>query len=153
MTEAAVARTASTHVPPSRLPPGKDRAIECARIASDLRCNDVVILEVQRIVGWTDYLVIATGGSRRQIASVADDINDRMKGLGDKPLAIEGYETGGWTVLDYGDVVVHLFDEEKREYYQLERLWEDAPRIEWVPTTGEVVNALAGEEAPVPPPS
>jgi ribosome-associated protein len=56
-----------------------------------------------------------------------------MKALGDKPLAFEGYESGGWMVLDYGDVVVHLFDDVKREYYQLERLWEDAPRIEWTP--------------------
>jgi ribosome-associated protein len=133
MTEAAVARTATTSPAPARLPPGKDRAIECARIAADLRCKDVVILEVQRIVGWTDYLVIATGGSRRQLASVADEIDHRMKALGDKPMAFEGYEAGGWMVIDFGDVVVHLFDEEKRAYYQLERLWEDAPRIEWTP--------------------
>src|SRR5687768_13815718 len=133
MTEAAVARSATTSPTPTRLPPGKDRAIECARIAADLRCKDVVILEVQRIIGWTDYLIIATGGSRRQLASVADEIDHRMKALGDKPMAFEGYEAGGWMVIDFGDVVVHLFDEEKRAYYQLERLWEDAPRIEWAP--------------------
>ena len=152
MSEAAVARTVSTPTSNTRLPPGKDRAVECARIANDLRCQDVVILEVQRIVGWTDYLVIGTGASRRQIASVADEIQDRMKAIGDKPLAIEGYQTGGWTVLDYGDVVVHLFDEEKREYYQLERLWEDAPRIDWAPTGAEPAAPSNGD-APVPSPS
>lgn len=147
MTEAPV-RSAAVSTS-TRLPPGKERAIECARIASDLRCNEIVILEVQRIIGWTDYLVIATGGSQRQMASVADEINKRMKAIGDKPLAFDGYESGGWMVLDYGDVVVHLFDEEKREYYQLERLWEDAPRIDWTPPP-----AVASSEAmPAPPPS
>ena len=136
MTEAPV-RSAADTSPSNRLPPGKERAIECARIAADLRCKDIVVLEVQRIIGWTDYLVIATGGSQRQMTSVADEVGARMKALGDKPLAVEGYEAGGWTVLDYGDVVVHLFDETKREYYQLERLWEDAPRIEWTPAGGE----------------
>jgi ribosome-associated protein len=142
MTEAPV-RSAVDTSPANRLPPGKERAIECARIAADLRCKDIVILEVQRIIGWTDYLVIATGGSQRQMSSVADEINVRMKALGDKPLAIEGYETGGWTVLDYGDVVVHLFDETKREYYQLERLWEDAPRIDWAPAAEVSPNGEA----------
>src|SRR6478735_1960284 len=135
MTEAPVRSAAVS--PTTTIPPGKERAIECARIADDLRCKDIVILEVQRIIGWTDYLVIATGGSQRQMASVADEINSRMKAIGDKPLAFDGYESGGWMVLDYGDVVVHLFDEEKREYYQLERLWEDAPRIEWTPPKAE----------------
>jgi ribosome-associated protein len=153
MTEAPVRSAADTSPSPSKLPPGKDRAVECARIAADLRCKDLVVLEVQRIIGWTDYLVIATGGSRRQIAAVADEIGDRMKAIGDKPLAIEGYETGGWTVLDYGDVVVHLFDDEKREYYQLERLWEDAPRIDWAPPAGEPAANGTADDAPVPSPS
>ncbi len=128
MTEAAV-HAAPVSAPVRKLPPGKERAAECARIAADLRCKDVVVLEVQRIIGWTDYLVIGTGGSRRQIASVADEVEARIKALGDKPLAIEGYETGGWTVLDYGDVVVHVFLDETRRFYDLERLWGDAPRV------------------------
>jgi ribosome-associated protein len=154
MTEAPVRSAHPLNPSTTHLPPGKERAVECARIAADLRCRDVVILEVQRIVGWTDYLVIGTGASRRQIAAVADEVERRMKAVGDKPLAIEGYETGGWTVLDFGDVVVHFFDEEKRAYYQLERLWEDAPRIEW--STGADVSPGAGggsEEIPIPAPS
>jgi len=149
MTEAPV-RSAVVSTSP-KLPPGKERAVECARIAADLHCKDIVILEVQRIIGWTDYLVIATGGSRRQMASVADEISDRMKAIGDKPIAFEGYQSGGWMVLDYGDVVVHLFDEDKREYYQLERLWEDAPRIEWTPP--KAADSNPGETAAAPPAS
>jgi ribosome-associated protein len=86
---------------------------------------------MKELVAWVDYLVIATGTSRRQIATMADEIKQTMREVGDERLGIEGYELGQWVVLDYGDVLIHLFDEDKRDYYQLEHLWGDAPRVEW----------------------
>jgi ribosome-associated protein len=115
----------------SAKPDARERAVLCARIAADYRGRDVQVLDLTKIVEWVDYLVIATGSSRRQIVAAADEIDRVMKELGDKKFGVEGYEQGGWVVLDYGDVLVHLFDDEKREYYQLENLWGDAPRVPW----------------------
>jgi ribosome-associated protein len=77
-----------------------------------------------------DFFVLATGTSRRQLHAIADEIDDRLqKDLGDKRLGVEGFDESRWIVLDYGSVVVHLFDEEMREYYDLESLWADAKRL------------------------
>jgi ribosome-associated protein len=111
------------------------RAIRCAQIVHENRGRDIVILEMRELVHWVDYLVIATGTSRRQITTIADRIEDAMRDIGERRLGIEGYHQGSWVVLDYGDVVVHIFNDEKRHYYQLEHLWADAPRIDWQPAT------------------
>lgn len=114
-----------------RLAGSRDRAIRCARVAADNRGRDVLVLDMTRLVDWVDYLVVATASSRRQIAAIADDIEEAMTALGDRKAGIEGYDRGGWTVVDFVDVIVHLFDDAKREYYQLEHLWADAPRVAW----------------------
>ena len=109
----------------------QDRAIECARIVADNRGRDVVVLDMREIVKWVDYIVIGTGTSRRQIAAIADEIESAMAKLGEKRIGIEGYQTGNWVVIDYADIIVHLFNDESREYYELEELWGDAPRVAW----------------------
>ena len=78
-----------------------------------------------------DYFVIASGTSRRQIHSMADEIDRNMNLLGERKMGIEGYAESRWVLLDYGNVVVHLFDDETRRYYDLENLWGDALRVEW----------------------
>lgn len=78
-----------------------------------------------------DYFVIATGTSRRQIHSMADEIDRVMEQMGEKKIGIEGYHESHWVLIDYGDIVVHLFDDQTRLYYDLETLWGDAPRVEW----------------------
>jgi ribosome-associated protein len=78
-----------------------------------------------------DYFVIVTGGSRRQIHTLAEETDAALRGVGDRRLAIEGYEASKWVVQDYGDIVVHVFDAETREFYNLEDLWADAKRVEW----------------------
>jgi ribosome-associated protein len=78
-----------------------------------------------------DYCVLATGTSRRQIHTMAEEIDRVMHADGEKRLGIEGYEAARWVVQDYGDVVVHIFDAESRSYYGLEDLWADAVRIDW----------------------
>ncbi len=81
-----------------------------------------------------DYFVIATGTSRRQLHAMSDEIDRCLEQeLGDRRLGIEGYRSGGWLLLDYGNVVIHLFDAELRDYYRIEDLWSEAKRIELPP--------------------
>ena len=114
--------------------PSPDRsrllALTAARVAADSRGTDVKILDLREITPVFDYFVIATGTSRRQIHAMADEIEKVVKAeLHDKRRGAEGYEEGRWIVLDYGDVVVHLFDAESREYWDLEHLWSDAGSV------------------------
>ena len=105
-------------------------AITAARVAAEARGTDVKILDLREITPVFDYFVIATGTSRRQIHAMADEIENVVKAeLHDKRRGAEGYEEGRWIVLDYGDVVVHLFDTESREYWDLEHLWSDARSV------------------------
>ena len=105
-------------------------ALTAARVAAEARGTDVKILDLREITPVFDYFVIATGTSRRQIHAMADEIEKVVKAeLHDKRRGAEGYEEGRWIVLDYGDVVVHLFDTESREYWDLEHLWSDARSV------------------------
>jgi ribosome-associated protein len=106
-------------------------AIEAARIASDSHCEDVVILDLRDISPVTDYFIVATGTSSRQMRSVADDIALFGKGIGQPAWQKAGMDSSQWVLLDFVDVVVHLFDEQARGYYDLELMWGEAPRVEW----------------------
>ncbi len=85
------------------------------------------------LLGITDVFLIASGTSRRHILTLAEAVEERLKGLGRRPLRSEGLEDATWVLLDYGDLVIHLFDEPTRRYYDLERLWGDAPRTDFDP--------------------
>lgn len=87
------------------------------------------ILDVSDLLVVTDLFVIATGSSRPHLRSLVDEIEQQLKPHGRRPLRREGVEYGKWVLLDYGDFVVHLFDDETRDHYDLERLWADAPRV------------------------
>ena len=90
-----------------------------------------MVLDMRGITPLYDYFVIATASSRRHAHTVADEIDAVMQAAGEKRIGIEGYESGRWIVQDYGDVVVHIFDPVSRDYYALEDLWADAPRLDW----------------------
>ena len=111
--------------------PVADRAVLCARVAEDNKARDVLVLDMRGITPIYDYVVLATGASRRQIHTLAEEIDAALRGLGDRRSTIEGYEASNWVVQDYGDLVVHVFDPDTREYYALEELWADAPRVDW----------------------
>ena len=117
--------------PASPVEAGLERAILCARVAADNKARDVVILDTRGITPLYDFLVLATGSSRRQIHTLAEEIDAALRGAGDQRTSIEGYRTGRWVVQDYGDILVHVFDPDTREYYALEDLWADAPRVPW----------------------
>jgi ribosome-associated protein len=118
----------------SALPPSRDVAIAAARAASAKQAEDIVVLDVHDIIVITDYFVICTAGSHRQIRTVIDAVEEAVRELGAKPVRREGEPEAGWWLLDYVDVVVHVFGREERAYYDLERLWSDAPRPDWEPT-------------------
>jgi ribosome-associated protein len=94
------------------------------------KARDVVVLDLTEVTPLYDYFVIATGSSRRQIHNLAEEIDRAMAADGEKRLGIEGYEAAKWVVQDYGDIVVHVFDRETREYYELEELWADAKKLD-----------------------
>ena len=108
-----------------------DRACLCARIAAENKARDVLVLDLRTITPLFDFFVLATGTSRRQIHTLAEEIDAALRAEGDQRLSIEGYEASRWVVQDYGDVVVHVFDQEAREYYALEDLWADATPVDW----------------------
>jgi ribosome-associated protein len=111
--------------------PSLERACLSARVAVENKARDVVVLDMRNITPLYDFFVLATGSSRRQIHTISEEIDAALHEQGDRRLSIEGYESSKWVVQDYGDVVVHVFDAATREYYSLEDLWADAPRVDW----------------------
>jgi len=109
----------------------RDLAIEAARIAHDDHGEDVLILDLRGISPVTDYFVIATGTSDRQLRSVCDEIVTHGKGKGHRVWQVAGRDSGEWIVMDFVDVVVHLFEQSRRSYYDLELIWGEAPRVDW----------------------
>ena len=103
-----------------------------ARAASAKGGEDTVIIEVGLVLAITDAFVITSGRNSRQVKTIAEEVEARLKLEGDiKPLRVEGLSDSHWILLDYGDLVIHVFLDETREFYDLERLWSDAPRVAW----------------------
>ena len=121
-------RTAVVRVDPQR---SLQLALAAARTAAENRGRDVVVLDMRDLTAIFDYFVIATGTSRRQLHAISEEI-DRVlqEELGDERMGIEGYAESRWIVLDYGTIVVHLFDDEARGFYDLENLWAEAKRVD-----------------------
>lgn len=92
-----------------------------------------VVLDMRGISGFTDFMILSTGGSERHAQALADAVEEDLRGSGTRPAHIEGRQQGRWVLLDYIDLIVHVFTPEAREFYQLERLWRDAPMLEWSP--------------------
>jgi len=114
------------------LPASKDVAIAAARASSDKQADDIVILDVHELIVITDFFVICSAGTRRQIKTVTENVEERLRNqLGVRPVRREGEADAGWWLLDYIDVVIHVFGTDERSYYDLERLWRDAPRLVW----------------------
>jgi ribosome-associated protein len=117
-------------------------AVAASQAADDKQARDLVVLDVSEIIGLVDLFLIASARTDRQLKAVIDAIEERLRAdYGRRPLRREGVPDSGWVLLDYGDVVCHLFDEEQRRYYMLERLWADVPRLD--PLTGEPETADA----------
>ena len=117
----------------STQPSSTQVAIAAARAAADKQATDIVVLDVRATLVITDLFVICTAGNPRQLKTVIEAIEERIRELGERPARREGDPDAGWWLLDYVDVVVHVFAPEQRDYYDLERLWRDAPTVDWQP--------------------
>jgi ribosome-associated protein len=114
-------------------------SIEAARIAASAiaakKGEDIVLLDLSNLLVVTDVFLVASGTSTRHVKTLVEDAALALRGAGRTPIRREGVDHGEWVLLDYGDVVIHVFDRETRAYYELERLWADAPAIEFEPSS------------------
>lgn len=115
-----------------------------AEAANDKKAHDVLVLDVAQTIVITAYFVIATGTTDRHVRSIADEVEDQLRETaGVKPIGREGEREGKWVLLDFGDVVVHVFQPDERDFYRLEKLWADAPRVPLSEPTAAAPEAQA----------
>ena len=93
------------------------------------QAKDIKVLDLREITTFADFFVVCSGANARQIQAIADQIETRMKQIGEYPLSVEGYQNAEWVLLDYGDYLIHIFTDKARQYYDLERLWRDAKTV------------------------
>ena len=105
--------------------------MRAARAAAEKLGRDIKVLQVRDLIAITDYFVIASGATDRQVKAIGEAIEDELRGAGEKPIRREGEREMRWLLLDFGDIIVHVFHVEDRAYYELERLWKDAPVVAW----------------------
>jgi len=131
-----------------------DTAIELARIAghaaSDKLATDIVLIDVSDRLAITDVFVIVTGSNERQVEAIVDEVEDKLRLAGTKPLRREGKRDGRWVLLDYAEIVVHVQHAEERVFYSLERLWKDCPQIEFDDGSPQAVGAARAAHADAP---
>ena len=119
---------AQTQTPFSELDENVQLAILCA---AEKKAIDLVALDLREVASFAEYFIIASGANQRQVQAIADEINEQLKkALRSRPVRIEGYNGAEWVLLDYGDFIVHVFDKDARGFYDLERLWRDAKKVE-----------------------
>lgn len=99
--------------------------------AESKQARDIVVLDVRGVTTFADYFVICTGANARQIQTIAQEIEQQLKLRGEYPASVEGYRNAEWVLVDYGDLLVHIFSQKARLYYDLERLWRDAKPVSW----------------------
>jgi ribosome-associated protein len=101
-----------------------------AEAASDKKAQDLVVLDLRELASFTEYFLICNGNNQRQVQAISNAVEEQLREAGKRPLHIEGYSNAEWILLDYGDFIVHVFSDSARRFYDLERLWRDAKRVE-----------------------
>jgi ribosome-associated protein len=115
-----------------------DLAVAAARAAEDKGATDILVIDVGDVLGICSYFVVASASNPRQVKAVADEVEDRLREEhGAKPRSVEGAAERRWVLLDYADIVVHVFHRDEREFYRIERLYADAPKVDWGPSDPE----------------
>ncbi|HVG31500.1 MAG TPA: ribosome silencing factor [Pyrinomonadaceae bacterium] len=107
-----------------------ERLCTALRAASDKKALDLVVLDLRPIASFTDYFLITSGTNPRQVQAISDAVVEELKKEGTRAARVEGYNTAEWVLVDYGDFVVHVFEDKARRFYDLERLWREAARVE-----------------------
>jgi ribosome-associated protein len=118
-----------------------ERICTALRAASDKKALEMVILDLREIASFTDYFLITSGTNVRQVQAIADEVVEQLKKQGTRAARVEGYGTAEWVLVDYGDFIVHVFEDKARRFYDLERLWRDAARVA---LPADVTNGGAG---------
>jgi ribosome-associated protein len=114
----------------------QDLACLAARAADEMKATDTLVLSVGPVLAITEYFVITSASNRRLVRAVADDVEHKVRvATGRSPLRVEGAREQQWVLIDYGDIVVHIFSDETRSFYEIERLYRDSPVIDWQTTT------------------
>jgi len=123
-----------------------ERMLTALRSAAEKKAINTVVLDLREIASFTDYFVITSGTNERQVQAISDEIVETLKKAGSPAARVEGYKTAEWILLDYGDFVVHVFDEKSRTFYDLERLWRESRRVD-LPSEfgGEAGSSLRNE--------
>ncbi|MDZ4180847.1 MAG: ribosome silencing factor [Coriobacteriia bacterium] len=123
----------------------KDIALAAAEAAADKKAEDIVAIKVAELLVVTDFFVICTGRTDRQVKSIAEEVEDQLRErFGIKPIGREGVEEGRWILIDFADVVLHVFQPAERDFYRLEKLWGDAPKL-------TLPESITGPVPPAPP--
>ena len=107
-----------------------ERVLAALHAASEKKAIEPVVLDLREIASFTDYFVIVSGANERQVQAIADEVYESLKKSGHAAARMEGYKTAEWILLDYGDFVVHVFEQKARKFYDLERLWRESKRVE-----------------------
>jgi len=130
--------------PPAEL---DERMLMALNAAGEKKAINSVVLDLRDIASFTDYFVITSGTNERQVQAISDEIVETLKKAGTTAARVEGYKTAEWILLDYGDFVVHVFDEKARSFYDLERLWRESKRVELPPELASELNGSLRSES------
>jgi ribosome-associated protein len=122
-----------------------ERICTALRAASDKKGVEMVVLDLREIASFTDYFLITSGTNVRQVQAIADEVVEQLKKQGTRAARVEGYKTGEWVLVDYGDFIVHVFEDKARRFYDLERLWRDALRVALPPDVAGAEGSLRSE--------
>jgi ribosome-associated protein len=107
-----------------------ERVLAALHAASEKKALEPVVLDLREIASFTDYFLIVSGANERQVQAISDEVYETLKKSGHAAARVEGYKTAEWILLDYGDFVVHVFEQKARKFYDLERLWRESKRID-----------------------
>ena len=126
--QAAALQVTEARTPFDELDERAKLALHCA---SEKKAVNLTVIDLREIASFTEFFIITGGTNQRQVQAISDDIEKQLKKqLSERPIRIEGYRTGEWILMDYGDFVIHIFEQKAREFYDLERLWRDAKKVE-----------------------
>lgn len=114
-----------------------EQAVESAKILSDKKANNLSVIKIEEVSSLADYMVIATGNNSTHVKALADELEFQLKGMGKPVHHIEGHRSDSWILLDYTDVIVHVFSDEAREHYSLDHLWQDGESVDLTPYISE----------------
>jgi ribosome-associated protein len=124
-----------------------DRIRMALSAASEKKAINSVLLDLREIASFTDYFLITSGTNERQVQAISDEVVETLKKAGQAAARVEGYKSAEWILLDYGDFVVHVFDEKARKFYDLERLWRESRQVELPPELGSEANSSLRSES------